>query len=130
MRLVDLRVYKTFIGQPLAGGSYYLRMELRDGLDALRRAGKMTIETANRLLTEAEIEFLSTAEKLKEAVVALKLDCSIEEQPTLWIDDKSELKMTYRILLNLKEDETIEDCTKQLREKMKESAIYLRVSMQ
>ena len=129
MRLLDLVVSKKFIGQALDGGSYYLRMEMPDGLYAWKLKGKFTLEEGNKMLADAEVDFLSMVEKWKAAMREISLKADVEEQPTLWLNDSGELKMTARCIATIEEGESIEQKVAQLRERMKQEEIYLRVSL-
>lgn len=127
MRLLDLTVSKTFVGQPLDAESWYLRLELPDGLDAWKKKGKFSMLEANQMLAAAEVDFMKLQEKFKAAVGEAG---QVELEPTLWLNDNGELKLTTRCLMKIKlPEESIEQKLSELKEKLKQDEIYLKVKM-
>ena len=121
-----MTVSKTFIGQPLDAESWYLRLELPDGLNAWKQKQKFTVREANEMLAAAEIDFINMLHKFKEAVGGMG---TVEDEPTLWLNDKGELKLTVRCLVKLSSEESIDEAVAKLKEALKREDIYLRVKM-
>ena len=121
-----MTVSKTFIEQPLDAESWYLRLELPDGLNAWKQKQKFTIRVANEMLAAAEIDFINMLHKFREGVGDTG---TVEDEPTLWLNDKGELKLTARCLMKLIPEESIDEAVAKLKEALKREEIYLRVKM-
>ena len=129
MRLIDLIVSRTFIGKALEGGTYYLRLEMPDGTYAWKRKQKFTLEECNRMLADAEIDFINISNIFKSSLKDVAPSAQSEEEPTLWMNANDELKMTVRALVKLNEEEKIEQKVDLLKEEMKKYEVYLRVKI-